>query len=158
METGQETRVITAADVEKAIWELTGWQGNSAAVESLLVIINAYAAGLGVAQAPDALRESWYHSLVVMAEHLLDTGGRMRMVPAFTEPAPLPVRIAGNAARVTQGTPTQVNSGGQLKCKECELWKDPEDFYLDRKAASGRKGKCKACEQQRSAGGHRVTA
>lgn len=81
-------REISRADVEKAAWQLTGWQGDQVAIDGLLLVMDAWVASAAetLAHSPDSFRDGYYHSLVTMAEAILDTGGRMRLVPPEAEP------------------------------------------------------------------------
>jgi hypothetical protein len=79
---------ISRAHVEKALWELTGFQGDQTVIDGIMVVADAWNACTveALAQSSEAFRDGYYHALVTMAEAIIDTGGRMRMVPPEAEP------------------------------------------------------------------------
>jgi len=79
---------ISRSHLEKALWEMTGWQGDQVVIDGILLIHDAIVASdaESLAKSPESFREGYYHSLVTMAEAVLDTGGRMRLVPPEAEP------------------------------------------------------------------------
>jgi hypothetical protein len=145
---------VTRQDVERAIWQLTDYRGDQVAVDALLAVIDAY-------KLSDYADEDVAHLLLTMTTQILDTGGRMRLVAA---PEPLDVRLSksditslkadtsiphrtvSTAYREQQKVPVRERNGvSEQFCRLCEQWKPFDQFHADRQAASGRKGRCKAC-------------
>jgi len=79
---------ISTAQVEKALWELTGFTGDQTVIDGILVVLHAWAAAQAeeLAKSSERFRDGYYHSLTLLAEAVLDTGGRMRLVPPEAQP------------------------------------------------------------------------
>jgi len=79
---------ISRADVEKALWQLTGYTGDQTIIDGVMLVMDAWNACTTetLTRSSPAFRDGYYHALVTMAEAIIDTGGRMRMVPPEAEP------------------------------------------------------------------------
>jgi hypothetical protein len=153
----QEKTVISRADVEKALIEFTGYTGDQTSIDAIMVIISAHIAGLAEALAATSplVRESCYHTLMTMAEQLLDTGGKLRLVNP-NPPPPVPaapvrdIRTAGNGyQKVAAARPKNtVNDDGTITCRTCRKDKATGEYFRDSKSATGFKGACKPCERE----------
>lgn len=88
MDNSEGNKSISRADLEKALWELTGWQGDQSVIDGILIVHDAVAAGTAemLAAAPANVREGYYHALVTMAEAIMDTGGQTRLVSPAAAP------------------------------------------------------------------------
>lgn len=70
---------ITRDRIEKALLEFTGFKGDQAVIDGLMVAIDAYAIALShdLAGSSAAVRDSYTHLLFQQAELLLDSAGRL---------------------------------------------------------------------------------
>ena len=138
---------ISRDALEKALWEWDSFSGDSAAHAALLAVIDTYAASQAdlLRTHPTPLVESYLHLLVTLAEQLLDSGGRVKLV---TERNRLEIAVTPEPA----GKPgTYLNADGTITCKDCGIPKAPDEFYRDRGKRTGRKSQCKACRRQQLA-------
>src|SRR5215472_9778198 len=78
---------ITRNQIEKMLWEATGFQGDSAHIDAIMAVVDTYAAqqSEALSASPPALRESHYHLLIQQAELLLDSGGRLMSAASLAE-------------------------------------------------------------------------
>lgn len=139
--------IISRDALEKALWEWDSFSGDSAAHAALLVAIDAYAAGQAdlFRTHPTPLVESYLHLLVTLAEQLLDSSGRVKLVTERNK-----LEIAPDLE--SPGKPgTYFNTDGTITCKDCSIPKAPEEFYRDRGKRTGRKSQCKECRRQQLA-------
>lgn len=168
--------VISRDDVEKALWQVTGWQGDQAAIDGVMVVIEAWNASAteALTRSSDSFRNGYYHALVTMASAILETGGKMRLVPPGAEPvlragdvdelaAAIVARLRPNTAAVEAaerirefyGGPAPLPDGvvpAEKTCTGCGRSKPLETgFYKDAKGKFGRKARCKECEKGREA-------
>jgi hypothetical protein len=95
---------ISRADVEKALWELTGWHGDQVVIDGVLLVMDAWIAtsAEALANSPASFREGYYHALVTAAEAILDTGGRLRLSVPETEPVLRAGAVDDLAARLAE--------------------------------------------------------
>jgi hypothetical protein len=72
---------ISRADVEKALWQLTSWQGDQVVIDGVLTVMDAWNATCTeeLAESSESFRDGYYHALVTMAEAIMDTGGRLKL-------------------------------------------------------------------------------
>lgn len=114
----------------------TGYQGDATAIDAFLVVVDSYAVGMAQALAggSNRLGDSYVHALTTMAEQLLDTEGRMKLIPRANG------ALSAPTDKVT------------ITCRTCGGPKDAEQFNRDAKnKITGRKTQCKDCEsKQRS--------
>jgi len=75
---------VSRAQVEQALWKLTGFTGDQLIIDGVLTVVDAYVAGMArdLAGMTEPGRESYYHALVTMAETITDAG--VRDIPADT--------------------------------------------------------------------------
>lgn len=78
---------ITRNGVEKALLEFTGFKGDQAVIDGLMVVIEAWAVqqAEGLAASPGSVREGHVHLLVQQAELLLDSAGRLQLASTLAE-------------------------------------------------------------------------
>lgn len=137
------TATVERPDVERALWTFTGYKGDATAIDGLLTIIDAYALGQAqaMAESAPAVVTAHVHTLVTLAEQLLDTGGRMKLVTST--PAPPQARVT----QAPQKPGTYLNADGTLTCRVCGEAKPPECFSRDAGMKTGRKSRCKDCDR-----------
>lgn len=73
------TEKITRDQVEKLLWEVTGFRGDATQMDAMMLAVEAWAVDMAgcLAAAPETLRESHLHLVVQMGELILDSGGRL---------------------------------------------------------------------------------
>jgi len=83
-----DREVISRGSLEKALWQLTGWQGDQVVIDGIMLVHDAVVAtdAEALAHSPESFRDGYYHALVCLAGEILDSGGRMRLVPPGAEP------------------------------------------------------------------------
>jgi hypothetical protein len=140
-----KTAVLSRPRLERALWEFTDWKGDQSAIDGLLVVIDTYVLSQAQAllDAPLHLAEGQVHTLVTLAEQIIDTGGKLS--------APRPKVVPQKAAT---HKPAQVSTRPAWPvCRTCGVRKESGDYYRDSKnRATGYKTQCKQCEtEQKSA-------
>lgn len=149
-----DTATISRERVEKALWDFTEYQGDASLIAGLMVIFDTYAASQAAAlvDAPAPVLDAHLHTLVHLAEQLIDTGGKLALpdpaeppvlaLPAVTLPA------AKRPVRARKLVPRQSKSIWPI-CRTCRVKKKPEDYFRDSKnKVTGRKSQCKKCERE----------
>jgi hypothetical protein len=137
------TATIERPRIEKALWELSGFSGDQTQIDGVMVAIDTYAAGMAalLAGAERPVSEAYLHTLITLAEQILDSGGRMRLVPP-------PSAAKSTATPSTAGRPgTFLNPDGTITCRACGDHKDPAEFSRDKGMGTGRKSRCKTCDK-----------
>jgi hypothetical protein len=147
------TSTVTAdftdrAQIEKALWELTGFSGDQTLVDGVMTLMDTYAIGLSdlLSETPTPVVEAYLHTLVQLAEQILDGGVAVR--------PDRPVTSASTAAQPAAfpGAPaprpgTFFNPDGTITCRGCGQAKDPgEGFSNDKQARTGKKSICRTCD------------
>ena len=137
------TATIERPRIEKALWELSGFNGDQTQIDGVMVAIDAYAAGMAdlLSKTDGPVGGAYLHTLVTLAEQILDSGGRMRLVPPTAAPKP--------TVKATTAKPgTFLNPDGTITCRRCGHDKDPAEFCNDKAMSTGKKSRCKTCDSE----------
>lgn len=142
-----EIAEVRRPDVERAIWELTGYTGDAVAVDALMLVIDTYAAGMAeaIAGVPVTRRSDLYHVLVTYAAELIDSGGRMRLVPKGDALIAAVQRVKDEVPMQPARPKLEPAPPGYIRCRLCLEAKPADLFALDRTKSTGHKSACKAC-------------
>lgn len=137
---------ITRDQLEKALWEWSGFHADAASTAGLMVVIDAYAATLAkdLNAAPSGVIAAYLHTLTLQAELLLDTGGRVHLAPAPEVP-PEPVKAVPKEPARSGQPGTYFNEDGTITCRVCGIAKQPDDFHRDAAKRTGHKSRCRTC-------------
>ncbi len=141
----------TRDDVERAIWQLTGWRGEAIVVERLLAVVDAYAldrVNVALAAVPPAepvaagvMPGSPTH---LYGEAIPQGSGQS---PRVAKQSPLPGESGTNAVLDSVRESGSGASDDQIiTCRTCQEEKPAELFSVDRSTRTGRRGSCKSCD------------
>jgi hypothetical protein len=142
------SEITTRSDVERLCWHLSGWSVEQRSVNRLMAAIDAYAAGVPLA---DAVAEP-------------DGGVQAPAEPSAMLETPAAVIGPQNGAQGIEGAymltltrvdtpartgPHRDSGDGGRTCRKCNERKALTEFNLDPHSPGGRKTACKACENKR---------
>lgn len=146
----------TRDDVERAIWQLTGWRGEAIVVERLLSVVDAYAL--------DRVNVALASGTMPLASPVIaTTAGVMPGTPTHLYGETIP-QGSGQSPRAPKQSPLPGESGTNavldsaresgsgasddqlIICRTCQEEKPAELFSVDRSTRTGRRGSCKSCD------------
>lgn len=137
--------------LERALYDFTGYQADATAVDGFMMIVDAYVAEQvdALRKAPEPLVEAYFHALTQLGEQLIDTGGKLKLVP------PASKTVVKTVAATLNGGGGQ---DGRQVCRTCGITKKFAEFYKDSKMKNGHKGQCKDCEREQKDARRRLNA